>query len=81
MNPLKFIDPLIFLVSLCIGPFYTYITAPKPDVVIKYPTPFNAGKITYIDDAGVCYKYAVKKSSCPADKSQIKKVPIQEGAK
>ncbi len=26
-------------------------------VVVQYPTPENAGKITYIDKSGVCYRY------------------------
>lgn len=78
MKLLKYIDPLVFLIALCVGLFYTYISTPPPKVVIKYPTPFNAGKITYVDDAGVCYKYAVKNADCPKNKDKIKKIPIQE---
>lgn len=73
-----YIDPLVFLIALCVGLFYTYISTPAPTVVIKYPTPDNAGKITYVDDAGVCYRYQMKEVSCPADKSKVKIVPIQE---
>ncbi len=74
---LDYIDPLIFLIALCIGLFYTYITTPYPQVIIKYPTPFNAGKITYVDKNNVCYKYHIKKVTCPADKSKIKNYQIQ----
>lgn len=77
MFPFEYIDPLYFLLALGIGLFYTYITAPQPKIVIKYPTPFNAGKVTYIDNNNVCYKYQIKKTTCPADQSQIKRYEFQ----
>lgn len=72
-----YIDPLYFLIALCIGLFYTYITAPNPQIVIKYPTPFNAGKVTYVDQNDVCYKYQIKKVQCPNDKTKIKQYEFQ----
>ena len=74
---LQYIDPLYFFAALCLGLFYTYITAPKPQIVIKYPTPFNAGKVTYIDQNNVCYKYQIRKTQCPVDKTKIKKYNFQ----
>jgi len=74
---LDYIDPLIFLISLCVGLFYTYITTPYPQIVIKYPTPYNVGKITYIDKNNVCYKYQIKQVTCPKDKSKIKTYQFQ----
>jgi hypothetical protein len=74
---LDYIDPFFFLLALCVGLFYTYITAPQPQVVVKYPTPFNAGKITYVDQNDVCYKYQIKKVQCPNDKSLIKHYELQ----
>lgn len=50
----------------------------EPKIVIQYPTPENAGKITYIDDAGVCYRYRAQPVSCPTDKTQISQVEIQD---
>lgn len=67
----RYIDPMVFLISLCIGLFYTYITVPYPKIVIKYPTPFNVGKITYVDNNKVCYKYQMEKVTCPKNKSSI----------
>ncbi len=72
-----YIDPFVFLLSLCIGLFYTYITTPYPQLIIKYPTPFNAGKITYVDNNNVCYKYQIEQVNCPEDKSKIKKYQFQ----
>jgi hypothetical protein len=69
---LDYIDPFYFLIALCVGLLYTYVTAPVPQIVIKYPTPFNAGKITYVDQSDVCYKYRIQKTQCPKDTSKIK---------
>jgi hypothetical protein len=71
------LDPFYFVIALAVGLLYSYLTAPKPKIVVMYPTPDNAGKITYRDDAGVCYKYRVLEMACPSDPSMIKEVPIQ----
>ncbi len=76
----KYIDPLIFLIALGIGMFFTYIFTPAPKIVVKYPTPYNAGKITYVDDAGVCYKYRTRSVNCPKNKGVIKQFTIQESS-
>ena len=76
MFPFDYIDPFYFLMALCVGLLYTYVSSPAPRIVVKYPTPFNAGKITYVDDAGVCYRYKVEPSKCPSDPQKIKKMPI-----
>ena len=78
---MKLINPLYFIVSFIVGLIYIHFTQAPPRVVIKYPTPHNAGKITYVDDAGVCYKYAVKKTNCPANKTTISNIPIQQAMK
>lgn len=75
---LDFIDPFYFMIALAVGLLYTYLAAPVPDLIIKYPTPYNAGQITYKDDAGVCYKYKVKQAICPTKSGQIKDIPLQQ---
>ena len=35
------------------------------------------GKVTYKDNAGVCYKYRSEEVTCPKDKSVIKELPLQ----
>lgn len=72
-----YIDPFYFFVALFIGMFITYISTPTPDVIIKYPTPENVGKIIYKDNADVCYKYEMQEVDCPIDKSKIKKIKLQ----
>jgi len=75
MTILNYIDPFWFLMALGVGLLYTYVTAPPPEIIFKYPTPHN--NITYTDIAGVCYKYKVSPATCPQDKRKIKAMPLQ----
>lgn len=72
-----YIEPVYFLIALFIGLVYNYVNVPEEHEVIKYPTPFNVGKLTYIDKAGVCYKYMIDQVECPKDKSKIHTYPYQ----
>lgn len=67
-----------FLVSFAVGLLACYIMAPPPDVVIKFPSPYNAGKVTYKDKAGTCFAFKADAQACPADRSLIKDQPIME---
>jgi hypothetical protein len=77
----QYIEPFYFIVAFAIGVFVSYILTPKPTIIIKYPTPQNAGKITYVDDAGVCYRYKAVEINCPkkndSDYDKVKELPIQ----
>lgn len=59
------IDLMVFSISLFVGLFMVYVTAPKPHVIIKYPNLKNADKLTYIDENNNCYKYVPKEVKCP----------------
>ena len=72
------IDPLAFLIALAIGLLLCYVTNPTPKMVVKFPSPINAGKVTYKTDDS-CYKFEAEKTTCPADKSLIKAQPIGDG--
>ncbi len=67
-----------FLVSFAVGLLACYIMAPPPDVVIKFPSPYNAGKVTYKDKAGTCFAFKADAQACPVDRSLIKDQPIME---
>lgn len=71
------LEPYVFLLSFGIGMMIAYIATPPPHVIIRFPTVENAGKITYKDDAGVCYRYRAKTTSCPDDPNKIFRPPIQ----
>ena len=72
------IHPFYFFLALAVGLMYCYVTNPKPELVVKFPSPFNAGKVTYHDKSNACYKYKSDKITCPTDKSLIKDQPIME---
>ena len=74
----KKIQPLYFFLAFAIGLLLCYVTNPKPEVIVKFPSPYNAGQIIYKDKADSCYKYNVSKVTCPTDKSLIKPQPLQE---
>jgi hypothetical protein len=54
-----------FIIAFSIGILYVYISTPKPVVIIKYPTPYNANKIVYRNpNSEMCYKYEVEEVKC-----------------
>lgn len=73
----QWIDMRAFLFALALGILFAYLRISQPRIVYRYPTPWNAGKITYIDEADVCYKYRVDRVPCPEDRSKISRVPLQ----
>lgn len=72
------IHPFYFVLSFAAGLLYCYLTNPKPEVILKFPSPYNADQVTYKDKNETCYKYKAEKVECPLDKSLIKAQPISE---
>lgn len=73
------LNPLAFFLSFAIGMFFIYIVTPKPEVVIKFPSPWNAGKVLYkSEDDKTCFVYKAEKTECPIDKSLIQPQPISD---
>ena len=48
-----------------------------PDIIIKYPTPFNSHKLVFKDDADNCYKFNTEEIQCPRQED-ISDFPIQK---
>jgi hypothetical protein len=69
------IKPLYFFLSFGIGLLLVYFLQPSPKVVLKFPSPFNAGQVTYREDDS-CYKYNATKVDCPED--GVKPQPLFE---
>ena len=78
MHLLKVIKPIYFFAALVIGLFVTYVMQPAPEVVVKFPSPYNARKIVYKDKAGACYTYKATNEECPINKASIKPQPTYE---
>lgn len=72
------IHPFYFFLAFAVGLFYCYLTSPKPEVIVKFPSPWNVGKVTYKNKDDTCYKYDAEKVTCPLDKSLIKPQPVAE---
>lgn len=72
------IDPFFFFVAFAVGMLFVYLSTPPPEVVLKFPSPYNAGKVVYKDKANSCYKYFAEDVSCPKDRSLILPQPILE---
>lgn len=71
------IHPVFFILAFAAGLFACYITHPKPEIVVKFPSPYNVGSVTYKDEENnSCYKYRADKHECPRDSSMIKEQPM-----
>ena len=75
---LQNINFFYFILAFAVGLFFCYILTPAPEVILKFPSPQNAGKIVYKDKSDTCYTYRADNVECPLDASKIKPQPIQE---
>jgi hypothetical protein len=67
-----------FSLAFAIGMLAVYVTNPPPTVIVKFPSPYNVGKVTYHDKADNCYRYVAEEVKCPSDPAMIKPQPILE---
>lgn len=75
------LSPLYFMLAFVIGIVLCYVIEPQKKVVLKFPSPTNAGKVTYMDKQGQCYKYnAQKLDACPQTE-HVKPQPVMEDFK
>jgi len=65
-----------FIISFAVGMFFVYILQPMPKIIIKHPTPENAGKVIYKDKSDTCYKYIANQVECPSNTSDISDHPL-----
>lgn len=76
---LSSIRPVYFFAAFAAGLLACYLMAPKRDVVVKFPSPYNAGSVVYKDRAHTCYTYEASRVACPRDASLVRPQPIAEG--
>lgn len=61
------IRPLWFFLAFGVGLLACYILAPGREVVVRFPSPQNAGKVVYRDDADAsCFVYDATPVDCDA---------------
>ena len=58
--------PLYFFTAFAIGLLFCYLVTPPPTVVVKFPSPHNAGRVIYKDDADSCFKFNAARVACKA---------------
>jgi len=63
---------IAFFAGLAVGFLYIFFKEPPYKTKVIYPTPINAGKITYTDSAATCFQYVSKKVDCPDDKTLVR---------
>lgn len=61
------IHPLLFMVSFCIGLFFTYSLTSAPEVIYIYPNPHNLQDTIYKDDSDKCFKYTSNQVECSSN--------------
>ena len=74
----KYLSFKIFMLSLAVGLLFVYLSSPDPTIIYVYPTPDNVGHVEYKDKADNCFQFEAVQTSCPADKSKIKTIPVQK---
>lgn len=52
------------IVSFAIGMLLTYMITPPPKVIVKFPSPYNAGKVLYRDSSDTCFKFKSDTVEC-----------------
>jgi hypothetical protein len=75
------INPLYFIISFAVGILFVYIITPPPEIVLKFPSPYNAGNVTYKDKGETCYKYRADTVSCTKTDKKVLPQPILEDFK
>jgi hypothetical protein len=73
-----------FIAAFSLGICYVYATNPPPEVVLKFPSPNNAGKFIYKDGSDTCYKYESTKVDCyegNKKKANVVPQPVTENFK
>ena len=77
MGIFKYINLPVFIISLLLGIAAVYYTVPDMRTVYLYPTPDNVDILQYKDKTDTCFAFNQKPVSCPKNKQDIAKIPVQ----
>lgn len=76
MTLIGFVRPLWFFAAFAIGLLVCYLIQPPTEVVVRFPSPYNAGQVVYRDKADNCYTYESNEVSCPKDGAGVRPQPL-----
>ena len=68
------IKAIYFFAALGVGLMYCYVIQGPPEIILKFPTPYNVTSTIYGDEKTGCYKYEAEQVSCPL--KGVKSQPI-----
>jgi hypothetical protein len=74
---LRLINWKVFFVSFILGIIFITYYSPDRRTIYVYPTPETVGEVQYRDAAGNCFEMQEEKTQCPANKTEIKQIPVQ----
>tara|TARA_B100000795_G_scaffold268596_3_gene255895 strand:- start:17244 stop:17468 length:225 start_codon:yes stop_codon:yes gene_type:complete len=74
---MKFVSMPIFLVSLSIGLFLTYITNPPTRTIFVFPTPDNVDDLIFKDNSDNCFTFKADEVDCPENSDEIENYAVQ----
>lgn len=74
---LRLINWPLFIASFIMGVIFITYYSPDRRTVYVYPTPDTVKEVQYKDAAGNCFEMEEEKTKCPANKMDIKKIPVQ----
>ena len=77
MTVSKYCNVYSLVAGFLVGLLLMSVITEDPEIVIKYPTPYNSTGVTYVDNAGQCYQYQSNKVVCPSDNRVISEIPLQ----
>jgi hypothetical protein len=61
---MDYIDLRWLIGAFCVGLLMVMLFSPKPDVIVRFPSPDNAEVTTYTDDSGTCFQYKATQVKC-----------------
>jgi hypothetical protein len=74
----KHIRLIPLVIGLVIGIIAFLFVKPNQNIIYKYPTPQNSGKIVYKDKNDVCYVYKAQQVDCDKNESKLKDYPLNK---
>jgi hypothetical protein len=74
---LDHINVLYILLGIAIGIIAQFVVIPEKKVIVKYPEPGKADKMTFRDSNGTCFKFTATEVDCKANEAELQDFPLE----
>jgi hypothetical protein len=71
------INVLYILLGIAIGIIAQFVVIPEKKVIVKYPEPGKADKMTFRDSNGTCFKFTATEVDCKANEGELNEFPLE----